>query len=45
MINIYFYFFREKNKRWAEHSAALVCLYSLGLIKKEFLIETGSMID
>lgn len=26
---------REKNKKWAEQGAALVCLFSLGLVNKK----------
>lgn len=35
--------FWEKNKKNAEQGAALVCLLQLGMIKKEDLIENGSL--
>nr|XP_022913629.1 tRNA-dihydrouridine(20) synthase [NAD(P)+]-like [Onthophagus taurus] len=34
----------EKNKKYAEQGAALSCIYHLGLISKEKLIESGSVI-
>lgn len=37
--------FWEKNKKFAEQGAALVCLYHLGIVKKEDLIRFGSIID
>ncbi|XP_053625320.1 tRNA-dihydrouridine(20) synthase [NAD(P)+]-like isoform X2 [Plodia interpunctella] len=36
--------FWEKNKKFAEQSAALVCLYKLGLVTEEQLIILGSVI-
>lgn len=36
--------FWEKNKKFAEQGAALVCLYYLGLVKEEELIKLGSII-
>ncbi|XP_067007933.2 tRNA-dihydrouridine(20) synthase [NAD(P)+]-like [Anabrus simplex] len=33
----------EKNKRWAEQGAALVCLCSLGVVSMETLIQNGSL--
>ncbi|XP_058442755.1 tRNA-dihydrouridine(20) synthase [NAD(P)+]-like [Malaya genurostris] len=36
--------FWEKSKKFAEQSAALTCLYHLGIESKEKLIENGSMI-
>lgn len=35
--------FWEKNKKNAEQAAAMVCLLDMGLLKKEELIENGSM--
>lgn len=37
--------FREKNKKWAEQGAALVCLYFLGVINKESLSANGNIIS
>lgn len=34
----------EKNKRFAEQGAALVCILGLGLVTEEDLIENGSLI-
>lgn len=34
-------FYREKNKRWAEQGAAIVCLCSNGVLEKKILRETG----
>lgn len=36
--------FWEKNKKFAEQGAALVCLYHLGIVTKEDLIKFGSII-
>ncbi|GLG92361.1 tRNA-dihydrouridine synthase 2-like protein [Gryllus bimaculatus] len=33
----------EKNKRWAEQGAALVCLCALGIVSKEDLLKNGSL--
>ncbi|XP_014247749.1 tRNA-dihydrouridine(20) synthase [NAD(P)+]-like [Cimex lectularius] len=33
--------FWEKNKRWAEQGAAIVCLCSIGILDKKFLKENG----
>lgn len=33
----------EKNKRWAEQGAALVCLCALGIVSKEELMRNGSI--
>ncbi|CAH0557590.1 unnamed protein product [Brassicogethes aeneus] len=35
----------EKNKRFAEQGAALVCAVSLGLIEKEQLVKDGSILE
>ncbi|XP_050452015.1 tRNA-dihydrouridine(20) synthase [NAD(P)+]-like isoform X2 [Cataglyphis hispanica] len=37
--------FWEKNKKWAEQGAALVCLYFLGVINKESLSASGNIIS
>ncbi|KZC05456.1 tRNA-dihydrouridine(20) synthase [NAD(P)+]-like [Dufourea novaeangliae] len=37
--------FWEKNKKWAEQGAALVCLYSLGLLSEKALVTTGNVIS
>ncbi|XP_029665194.1 tRNA-dihydrouridine(20) synthase [NAD(P)+]-like [Formica exsecta] len=37
--------FWEKNKKWAEQGAALVCLYFLGVINKESLSANGNIIS
>lgn len=37
--------FREKNKKWAEQGAALVCLYFLGVIDEESLSASGNIIS
>ncbi|XP_053690467.1 tRNA-dihydrouridine(20) synthase [NAD(P)+]-like [Sabethes cyaneus] len=37
--------FWEKNKKYAEQSAALTCLLHLGIVRKEELIMNGSMIS
>lgn len=37
--------FREKNKKWAEQGAALVCLYFLGVINEESLSASGNIIS
>ncbi|XP_055523918.1 tRNA-dihydrouridine(20) synthase [NAD(P)+]-like [Wyeomyia smithii] len=37
--------FWEKNKKYAEQSAALTCLLQLGIVKREELIQNGSMIS
>lgn len=34
----------EKNKRFAEQGAALVCILGLGLVTEEDLIKNGSLI-
>lgn len=39
-----FSFYREKNKRWAEQGAALVCLCALGLVDKATLKADGSIL-
>lgn len=36
--------FWEKNKKFAEQGAALVCLHSLGLVSEDDLIKFGSII-
>lgn len=36
--------FWEKNKKFAEQGAALVCLYQLGIISEQDLIKFGSII-
>ncbi|XP_072936780.1 tRNA-dihydrouridine(20) synthase [NAD(P)+]-like [Epargyreus clarus] len=36
--------FWEKNKKFAEQSAALVCLYYLGVVSREELVKLGSVI-
>ncbi|XP_076648716.1 dihydrouridine synthase 2 [Halictus rubicundus] len=35
--------FWEKNKKWAEQGAALVCLFSMGLVSEKALAATGSV--
>lgn len=35
----------EKNKRFAEQGAALVCILNLGLINEEVLIKKGSILQ
>ncbi|KAK9869410.1 hypothetical protein WA026_003165 [Henosepilachna vigintioctopunctata] len=35
----------EKNKRFAEQGAALACIYLLGLVEKNELIENGSILE
>lgn len=37
--------FWEKNKKWAEQGAALVCLYFLGVINEESLSASGNIIS
>ncbi|CAL1687743.1 unnamed protein product [Lasius platythorax] len=37
--------FWEKNKKWAEQGAALVCLYFLGVIDEESLSASGNIIS
>lgn len=37
--------FREKNKKWAEQGAALVCLYFLGIIDKQSLTAGGNILS
>lgn len=39
------FLFREKNKKWAEQGAALVCLYFLGIIDEESLTVGGSILS
>lgn len=41
---LYFNFFREKNRRFAEQGAALVGLISLGLEPKEKAVKEGSLL-
>lgn len=36
--------FWEKNKKFSEQSAALVCLFSLGVVTEEELVALGSII-
>lgn len=36
--------FWEKNKKFAEQGAALVCLHHLGIVSEDELIKTGSII-
>jgi len=36
--------FREKNKKWAEQGAALVCLYFLGIIDEKSLTAGGNIL-
>lgn len=35
----------EKNKKFAEQGAALVCLFELGLISKEVLLKNESLVE
>uniref|UniRef100_A0A7G3B1X4 Putative trna-dihydrouridine synthase n=1 Tax=Lutzomyia longipalpis TaxID=7200 RepID=A0A7G3B1X4_LUTLO len=37
--------FWEKNKKFAEQGAALVCLLNLGLVTEEILLENGSILE
>lgn len=37
--------FREKNKKWAEQGAALVCLYFLGIIDEKSLTAGGNILS
>lgn len=36
--------YREKNKKFAEQGAAIVCIFSLGLTDTETLIKNGSIL-
>lgn len=44
-LTLYSCDFREKNKRFAEQGAALVCLCAEGLEKIENLIKDGSILQ
>lgn len=37
--------FREKNKRFAEQGAAIVCLCAEGLVEIETLVKDGSILQ